>query len=80
MLLQGAVPAHGCSCAPPNPYAGLAEADGAFVGTLVEVDRGVGPILNSGELIDFHFEVEATMKGDIGEAVKVKIARHDGAF
>ncbi len=78
VLIQGALPAHGCSCAPPNPYAGLAQADGAFVGTLVDVDRGVLPLTDSGQLIDFYFEVEAALKGDIGETVLVKSAS-DGA-
>jgi len=78
VLIQGTLPAHGCSCAAPNPYAGLAEADGAFVGTLVEVDRSMLPITNTGQLIDFHFTVEAALKGDIGETVLVKSAA-DGA-
>jgi len=79
LMIQGALPARGCSCMPPNPYAGLAQADGAFVGTLVEVDRGVGPISNSGQPIDFYFEVEATLKGDIRETVVVKSAADGGA-
>jgi hypothetical protein len=62
----------------PDPFGGLAEADGAFVGTLVETDRGVGPMLDSMALVDFRFEVEATLKGDIGDAVVVKSAA-DGA-
>lgn len=78
LVVQGALPAHGCSCMMPDPFAGLAEADGAFVGTLVEVDRGLGPITNSGELVDFRFEVEASLKGDIGEAILVK-SSSDGA-
>ncbi len=77
--VQGALPAHGCSCMMPDPFAGLAEADGAFVGTLVEVDRGgLGPITNSDQLADFHFEVEASLKGEIGDAILVKSAS-DGA-
>lgn len=78
LVVQGALPAHGCSCAMPDPFAGLAEADGAFVGTLVETDRGVEPITNSGQLVDLRFEVEATLKGDIGDAVVVKSSA-DGA-
>jgi hypothetical protein len=78
LVIQGALPAHGCSCMPPDPFGGLAAADGAFVGTLAQVDRGVGPIANSGDLIDFRFEVEATLKGDIGDAILVKSAS-DGA-
>ena len=78
LVIQGALPAHGCSCMMPDPFGGLAEADGAFVGTLAEVDRGVAPITNSGEMIDFRFEVEATLKGDIGDVVVVKSAS-DGA-
>jgi hypothetical protein len=58
----------------PDPYAGLAEADGAFVGTLVEIDKGLAPITDSGQLVDFHFEVEAALKGEIGDDIVVKSA------
>lgn len=75
---QGALPAIGCSCMMPDPYRGLVEADGAFVGTLIAVDRETGPIFDSSTLIDFEFEVEAALKGDIGETIVVKSAA-DGA-
>ncbi|HEY4606655.1 MAG TPA: WD40 repeat domain-containing protein, partial [Acidimicrobiia bacterium] len=78
LVFQTALPAQGCSCMMPDPYGGLAEADGAFVGTLLEVDRGVAPITNSGQLIDFRFEVEAALKGEIGDEIVVKSAA-DGA-
>jgi len=79
LVVQGALPAHGCSCAMPDPYGGLAEADGGFVGTLVDVDRGLTPITDTGQLIDFHFQVEASLKGDIGEEVVVKSASNGAA-
>jgi hypothetical protein len=44
----------------------------------VDVDDVVGPIVDGGEMIDFYFEVEASLKGDIGETVVVKSAA-DGA-
>lgn len=74
VVVQGALPAHGCTCMMPDPFGGLAEADGAFVGTLVEVDRSLSGITETGQVIDFRFEVEATLKGEIGDAVLVKSA------
>jgi hypothetical protein len=73
LVVQGALPARACSCMMPDPYRGLAEADGGFVGTLVEVDRP-SEITNSGQLVDFHFQVETVVKGDIGDEVVVKSA------
>ncbi|HWL48730.1 MAG TPA: hypothetical protein VNT92_02550 [Acidimicrobiia bacterium] len=74
LVFQGALPARGCSCMAPDPYAGLVEADGAFVGALVSVDRDLGPVYDSSTLVDFQFEVEAALKGDIGETIVVKSA------
>ena len=61
----------------PDPYRGLAEADGAFVGTLTATDRGI-PVDNTGTLIDYAFDVEAAIKGEIGDTIVVKSAA-DGA-
>ena len=52
----------------PDPYRGLAEADGAFVGTLTATDRGI-PVDNTGTLIDYAFDVEAAIKGEIGDTI-----------
>ena len=74
LLIEDAEPASACSCAVPNPLAGLASADGAFVGTLVDEEEQVGPLFDSGEMMDHLFEVEAVLKGDIGETVVVESA------
>ncbi len=78
IVIQGALPAHACSCIMPDPYSGLAEGDGAFVGTLVEVDRDLSGITSSDQLADYIFDVEVTLKGEIGDAILVKSAA-DGA-
>jgi hypothetical protein len=78
LLIQGALPASACSCMMPDPVKGLAEADGAFVGALMVKEEQTGGMVNGGELIDYVFEVEAALKGDIGEVVTVKSAA-DGA-
>jgi hypothetical protein len=62
----------------PDPYRGLVEADGAFVGALASVDRDLGPVYDSSTLVDFEFEVETALKGDIGQTIVVKSAV-DGA-
>ena len=62
----------------PDPYAGLVEANGAFVGALVEVDRNLGPVYDSSTQVDYEFEVEAALKGDIRDTIVVKSAV-DGA-
>ncbi len=62
----------------PDPYAGLVEADGAFVGALVQVDRNLGPVYDSSTQVDYEFEVEAALKGDIRDTIVVKSAV-DGA-
>ena len=78
LLIQGAEPASACSCAMPNPLTGLASADGAFVGTLVDEEEQVGPMFDGGEMMDHLFEVEVVLKGDIGKTVVVESAA-DGA-
>jgi hypothetical protein len=77
LVVQGALPARACSCMAPDPYGGLEEADGAFVGTLIETDRGQ-PVADTGTLIDYVFDVETVLKGDIGDTITVKSAA-DGA-
>jgi len=62
----------------PDPYAGLVEADGAFVGALVKVDRNLGPVYDSSTQVDYEFEVEEALKGDIRDSIVVKSAV-DGA-
>jgi hypothetical protein len=77
LVFHVALPARACTCMAPDPYGGLVEADGAFIGTLTATDRGL-PVTDTGTLVDNEFDVEAALKGDIGEVVTVKSAA-DGA-
>ncbi len=79
IVFQGALPARGCTCMQPDPYAGLVQADGAFVGALVTVDRNLGPVYNSSTLVDYEFEVEEALKGDIRDTIVVKSAADGGS-
>jgi len=78
-VFQGALPARGCTCMQPDPYAGLVDADGAFVGALVDVDGHLGPVFDSGTLIDHEFEVETAVKGDIRDTIVVQSAADGGS-
>ncbi len=78
LLIQGAQPASACTCAGIiSPVTALASSDGAFVGTLIDKEE-LGDVFNGGDMIDYTFQVEASLKGDIGETVIVKSAA-DGA-
>ena len=61
-----------CSCALPDPRAALAQADGAFVGTL-ETRR------TSGQEAVLVFRVEKSLKGSIGGFVTVVTASNGAA-
>jgi hypothetical protein len=78
VLIHGALPAQACTCAQPDPYSSLSEAAGGFIGTLIATSRGL-PVEDTGTLIDYEFEVETVLKGDIGEVVTVKSAADGGA-
>lgn len=62
-----------CSCAPVHPRAGLKSADGAVVGSLISrgEPKGEGGVLSGGESVNWTFDVEVAVKGDIGETVDV---------
>ena len=61
-----------CSCALPDPRAALAQADGAFVGTLVSRRDG-------GQTTVLTFSVEKALKGRIGKTVDVSTASNSAA-
>lgn len=66
-------PARACSCAPPEPWSFLRQADGAFVGRLVsrrEADEGRAVL---------RFSVERAVKGKIGTTVEVETANNGAA-
>lgn len=76
VLLAGAVawnvqPAAACSCAGGETRDRLDAASAAFVGRVVSRALPEQGITSSGSLVTYTFEVEATVKGDIGETVDV---------
>lgn len=81
-VIVTAAPVAACSCAGPlpDPMAAVAAADGAFVGTLVDVDDpgGFEEIVSSGRDVRHRFDVEGVAKGEIGPSVVV-VAAAEGA-
>ena len=71
-LAAGVESGRACSCALPDPRAALAQADGAFVGRLV--DRREGD-----QLTVLVFSVEKALKGAIGSTVEVSTASNSAA-
>lgn len=82
VIIVPALPAHACSCAYGDPRERLAEADGAFIGTLVSQTETEPPDpdepVSSGRDNTYTFTVEEVFKGDIGETIEVH-APADGA-
>ncbi|HVL05775.1 MAG TPA: hypothetical protein VM388_07295 [Acidimicrobiales bacterium] len=73
----GAEPASACSCRADVAVAdALAESDGAFVGVFIGRDDPAvpGEVVSSGRRVLNHFQVERSVKGDIGERVDVRAA------
>ena len=66
-LAGGVESGRACSCALPDPRAALAQADGAFVGTLVSRRQ----LEQQAVLV---FSVEKSLKGAIGRTVEVRTA------
>lgn len=78
LVVLPALPARACQCAPPshNVRSQLADADGAFVGTVVERTS-----LRPGSGAEaFRFRVEHEIKGDIGDSVTLTKGSIDGDF
>lgn len=78
VVMFGVGPAHGCSCGPLNPWNHLQEADGAFVGRLMDVDRGLLGFLSFGGQATYAFDIDVAIKGELGDSVDVR-ASADGA-
>ena len=77
LLVVGAGPAFGCSCQAGVPVEeSLSESDAAFVGVLTGRDDPLaqGDVISSGRSVVNHFQVERSVKGDIGERVAVEAA------
>ena len=85
-VMVGAAPAaRACSCARLDPVDGVRKADAAFVGTFLgtfvgkdEPAASNGGLVNSAQVVGYHFEVERVIKGDLGSTVTVHAAV-DGA-
>ena len=71
-LAGGVESGQACSCALPDPRAALAQADGAFVGTLVSRREG-------DQTTVLTFSVEKALKGAIGRTVEVSTASNSAA-
>ena len=71
-LAGGVESGRACSCALPDPRAALAQADGAFVGTLVSRREG-------DQTTVLTFSVERALKGAIGKTVEVSTASSSAA-
>jgi hypothetical protein len=71
-LAGGVESGQACSCALPDPRAALAQADGAFVGTLVSRRQ-----LEQQAVLEF--TVDSTLKGSIGRTVEVRTAANGAA-
>jgi hypothetical protein len=77
-LCLGVESVQACSCVRPNVQGLLAQADAAFVGTLVSrrpaFPPGPGPVSSADPDI-FTFRVDQTIKGELGREVEVWSAR-----
>ena len=72
-LAAGVDPARACSCAREDPRTVLAQADAAFVGTLLE-RRGAATPRSSADAVTLVFRVVETVKGRLGATVEVVTA------
>lgn len=71
-LLATAGPASACSCLIPDAEALFANADGAFVGTLVQApSQPITGVVSSADPVPWVFEVQAAYKGDISSPITV---------
>ena len=65
-----------CSCAQMTQAEALSNADVAFVGVVAAIgDPGVGPVVNSGELVHYTFAVESELKGELAGTIGLSSAR-----
>jgi hypothetical protein len=72
VALMGAADAHACSCAYKSPRQALRQADHAFTGRIVDIDRrGVRAV--------FTIRVRRELKGDFGRRVRVHTNRDEAA-
>lgn len=77
LVVAGGVPAYACSCQAGVPIEkSLAESEAAFVGVFTGRNdpQGGGPLLSSSRRVVNHFEVERSVKGDIGPEIDVGAA------
>jgi hypothetical protein len=79
MLLTVAAPVTqvlACSCAQTTPDEALNNARFAFVGVVAAIDDpSIGPLVGTGDPLQYTFAVEQTLKGELGERIRVFSAR-----
>ena len=65
-----------CSCAQTNPAQALSHAAAAFVGVVAAIDDpSIGPVVSTGDPLQYTFAVEQTLKGELAERILVFSAR-----
>lgn len=82
LIAVGTAPAVACSCESRPVGDALPHADGAFIGTLVsrgEAQPNDQGLVDTGEDVDFVFEVETWVKGDLEPGAYVVRSPSDGS-
>ena len=65
-----------CSCAQTTPAQALSHAAAAFVGVVAAIDDpSIGPVVSTGDPLQYTFAVEQALKGELAERVLVFSAR-----
>lgn len=67
--------ARACSCFLGDPRDALANADGAFIGTLTDVTT----VVDDPAYADYTFEVETAVKGDLGTTLELRAGSTDAS-
>jgi hypothetical protein len=71
-IVLSAEESYACDCAAAEPMGALAQADSAFVGTLIERTEGGPSIPFYGDRVaTFHFRVSDDLKGNLDDEIKV---------
>jgi hypothetical protein len=73
--LLAAPAAHACSCFLGDPRDALRAADAAFIGTLTDVH----PVSDDPAYADYTFDVETSVKGDLGATIELRAGSTDAS-
>jgi hypothetical protein len=75
LSLLAAPAARACSCFLGDPRDALRAADGAFIGTLTDVR----PVPDDPASADYAFDVETSVKGDLGSTITIRAGSTDAS-